>query len=54
MECPLCNTEMIEEEGLLWCDACGINEQSQSFREAKEKEAEFNRLYQPGEDYEDF
>ena len=36
MECPLCGGEMTEEEGLLWCDVCCINENSQTYIEALE------------------
>lgn len=35
-ECPLCGGSLTEEEGLLWCDVCGINEDSYSFKEALE------------------
>ena len=38
MECPLCGADMTEEEGLLWCDACGINENSQTYLEALENQ----------------
>ena len=30
--CPLCGALMVDEEGLLWCDACGINNDSETFR----------------------
>jgi len=33
-KCPICEAAMTEEEGLLWCDACGINENSSEYFEA--------------------
>ena len=41
--CPLCGRDMTEEEGLLWCDECGINEESETFRRYKEREASNER-----------
>ena len=35
-ECPLCDGPMTEEEGLWWCDVCGINEDSYGYKEALE------------------
>lgn len=29
--CPMCNNKMDEEEGLYWCDGCGINNKSSSY-----------------------
>ena len=48
-ECPLCARGMVEEEGLLWCDSCGINEDSSSYHEAKEMEERYKKEY-----YKDF
>lgn len=35
--CPLCDNEMTEEEGLYWCDSCGINNQSKTYLDMQEK-----------------
>ncbi len=43
MICPLCKREMVDEEGLLWCDECGINEDSHTFKEMKREQEEYDR-----------
>ena len=35
--CPICGKLMTEEEGLYWCDNCGINNDSISYKLAMEK-----------------
>ena len=34
--CPLFQKEMTEEEGLYWCDDCGINNKSITFIRAED------------------
>ena len=41
--CPLCGEGLTEEEGLLWCDVCGINNHSKSFIDAVEASGESDR-----------
>ena len=40
MKCPLCGRKMVDEEDLLWCDECGINEDSYTFHQMKRREKE--------------
>ena len=47
--CPLCGSDMSEEEGLLWCDECGINDQSETFLFYKEREKIHEREWNQGE-----
>jgi len=51
IECPLCGEKMTEEEGLYWCDVCGINNDSKSFCQAvaeREREEEEHRKFVEG------
>ena len=39
--CPLCGKEMAEEEGLYWCDTCGINNHSLTYIQMEEKQEKY-------------
>jgi len=56
-ECPLCGAEMTEEEGLYWCDPCGINNEGPTYLNAMEqrkKEERESRAFVGFDSDEDF
>jgi len=41
--CPLCDEEMVQEEGLFWCEACGINNDSETYKDMMDKKNQFKK-----------
>jgi ribosomal protein L37AE/L43A len=45
-KCPYCGRLMTEEEGLYWCDECGINIDSYTYKQGIDKQERINQLYE--------